>query len=294
MAGAGRIARAFGNADLAARLAAESTPPVIKAYHGSPHDFDRFDASKIGTGEGAQAYGHGLYFAGKEGVARSYRDISPALLPPEAAELNEQLRHLIKQQSDLWGELQTAADTEGTFAVGWGSIKDPPEVAKARILPQLDSVNQQLQDVQGRMHKVLHNRRGHMYEVEIAHPENALLDYDAPISQQPKIVQKLFGEYAMDRPGDGGRIYRDIATRHGEAFDDDMTGVLANLEASKELLSEGVPGIRYLDQASRSVGEGTRNYVMFPGTEDAIRILRKFAVPGAVGAGAASGMQGEQ
>ena len=35
----------------------------IKAYHGSPHDFDRFDLSKIGTGEGAQAYGHGLYFA---------------------------------------------------------------------------------------------------------------------------------------------------------------------------------------------------------------------------------------
>jgi len=30
--------------------------------------------SKIGTGEGAQAYGHGLYFAENEGVARSYRD----------------------------------------------------------------------------------------------------------------------------------------------------------------------------------------------------------------------------
>ena len=30
--------------------------------------------SRIGTGEGAQAYGHGLYFAGNEGVARSYRD----------------------------------------------------------------------------------------------------------------------------------------------------------------------------------------------------------------------------
>src|SRR5258706_8248564 len=33
----------------------------ITAYHGSPHDFDRFDLSRIGTGEGAQAYGHGLY-----------------------------------------------------------------------------------------------------------------------------------------------------------------------------------------------------------------------------------------
>src|SRR5262245_55132228 len=31
----------------------------IRAYHGSPHDFERFDASKIGTGEGAQSYGHG-------------------------------------------------------------------------------------------------------------------------------------------------------------------------------------------------------------------------------------------
>ena len=45
-------------------------PPGIVAYHGSPHSFDRFDTSKIGTGEGAQAYGHGLYFAEGEGIAR--------------------------------------------------------------------------------------------------------------------------------------------------------------------------------------------------------------------------------
>lgn len=44
------------------------------AYHGTPHDFDRFDTGKIGTGEGAQAYGHGLYFAENEGVATSYRN----------------------------------------------------------------------------------------------------------------------------------------------------------------------------------------------------------------------------
>ena len=35
----------------------------IRAYHGSPYDFDRFDMSKIGTGEGAQSYGHGIYLA---------------------------------------------------------------------------------------------------------------------------------------------------------------------------------------------------------------------------------------
>lgn len=44
------------------------------AYHGSPHTFDKFSTEKIGTGEGAQSYGYGLYFAGKEAVARWYRD----------------------------------------------------------------------------------------------------------------------------------------------------------------------------------------------------------------------------
>lgn len=46
----------------------------IRAYHGSPHDFDRFRMSAMGTGEGAQAYGPGLYFAEREGTARQYRD----------------------------------------------------------------------------------------------------------------------------------------------------------------------------------------------------------------------------
>lgn len=53
---------------------ARSAAPSFKAYHGSPHDFDRFSMDKIGSGEGAQAFGHGLYFADEEAVARGYRD----------------------------------------------------------------------------------------------------------------------------------------------------------------------------------------------------------------------------
>ena len=55
----------------AAAAASESAAPSINAYHGSPYKFDAFDASKIGTGEGAQAYGHGLYFADQEDTAKS-------------------------------------------------------------------------------------------------------------------------------------------------------------------------------------------------------------------------------
>ena len=45
------------------------TPKGIRAYHSSPHDFDKFDLAKIGTGEGAQVYGHGLYFAESPAVS---------------------------------------------------------------------------------------------------------------------------------------------------------------------------------------------------------------------------------
>jgi len=52
------------------------------AYHGTPHVFDQFSMSKIGTGEGAQAYGHGLYFTSEPRVAELYR---AKLSPPDTA-----------------------------------------------------------------------------------------------------------------------------------------------------------------------------------------------------------------
>ena len=36
-------------------------PLGITAWHGSPHKFDKFSMDKIGTGEGAQAYGQMTY-----------------------------------------------------------------------------------------------------------------------------------------------------------------------------------------------------------------------------------------
>src|ERR1700693_641898 len=66
-------AEAIGKAAVGA-TGRDALSGIVRAYHGSPHDFERFDVSKVGTGEGAQAYGHGLYFAENERVARGYRD----------------------------------------------------------------------------------------------------------------------------------------------------------------------------------------------------------------------------
>jgi hypothetical protein len=68
------------NASTRAFPGAEGSPSVIgpasfsiRAHHGTPHKVDRFSTGKIGTGEGAQAYGWGLYFAEAQEVASSYR-----------------------------------------------------------------------------------------------------------------------------------------------------------------------------------------------------------------------------
>lgn len=51
------------------------TPLPETVFHGSPHSFEQFDSGKIGTGEGGQAFGYGLYVAENKAVAEAYRDL---------------------------------------------------------------------------------------------------------------------------------------------------------------------------------------------------------------------------
>lgn len=58
---------------MAASLAAGYNPVGMMAYHGTPHNIvGKFDASKIGSGEGGQAYGYGMYFAQNPKVSNEY------------------------------------------------------------------------------------------------------------------------------------------------------------------------------------------------------------------------------
>lgn len=59
--------------EVAMQLANAYNPIGMTAYHGTPHNIvGRFDASKIGSGEGGQAYGYGMYFAQNPKVSTEY------------------------------------------------------------------------------------------------------------------------------------------------------------------------------------------------------------------------------
>lgn len=65
-----------GEMDAALQKVEDTFPEVYfqSAYHGTPHRFDEFSLDNIGSGEGAQAHGWGLYFAENKDVSEEYRE----------------------------------------------------------------------------------------------------------------------------------------------------------------------------------------------------------------------------
>ncbi|MBF1109831.1 MAG: hypothetical protein HXL56_04905 [Solobacterium sp.] len=91
------------------------------AWHGSPHDFDTFDLGAIGTGEGNQAHGWGLYFAKKKSVSRNYqKELSKRLgttnpklfkveIPDEKTMLDED-KYFKEQNKDVVNRIVSAVN----------------------------------------------------------------------------------------------------------------------------------------------------------------------------------------
>lgn len=212
----------------------------VDVYHGSPYDFDKFDDSKIGSGEGAQAYGSGLYFAENPETAKSYQK-NLAWKGVDVDGINARLSDLSKvmEKHAVPGQYRKFRNPEGEKA--------------AEEYDRL--MSQKL------------NANGYLYKVRLHADPESFLDWDAPIAKQSKPVREALMRALADRLGPeelqtfpinprkvtGGKAY---AMLHPESR--------YNAAAASEMLSKaGIAGIRYLDAGSRVNGKGTRNYVLF-------------------------------
>ncbi len=282
---------------IVALMAGDGVKP-IRAYHGSPHNFDRFDASKIGTGEGAQAYGHGLYFAGAEDTARTYRDRLSGGIYVDGVPLSDAISESGLTESPWHRDIATSLSNGEDLSdeVDWARRTWQQASEEIRANPRDAGAHHQLRDFQGYLDaydflskRNVNRRRGHMYEVELGVPEGTLMDWDAPLSSQPLNFMQVLRAYdaVPELPSSvpwepvGEQAYRRLVDRismSGPARKGQMPPARAAVAAADALRSGGVLGMRYLDAGSRSAGQGTHNYVMFPGTEDHIRILRKYGL----------------
>ena len=241
------------------------------AYHGTPHTIrGKFDISKVGTGEGAQAYGHGMYFAESPAVARNYMEFEGLPSLESKVPLQRQTRDFLNEYVD-----------PNSKPSDW--LKGAKEDAKA---------NNRL-DVLAELNKLKSKDIGHtpiggnLYKVDIPDADIPLmLDWDKPLSKDapqqlkdalngiikeyPDLKEPFMKAFRENKPGNH---YYSLLNDYAKTGD-----LVKNQQfASSVLQKAGIPGIRYLDEGSRAKGKGTSNFVVFEPSK--VEILEQNSKP---------------
>ena len=235
---------------------------ALTAWHGTPHKIlGKFDISKVGTGEGAQAYGHGMYFAENPNVAKEYQKIVQG---PEST-----AQHY----------LQMYKTPEIAISALEGGIT--PNLTAEAKKHSLDAIN---------VLKSGKELKGNLYKVDIPDEQIPnMLDWDKPFSKQTPEVQEALKKMGSDiKFGSNKESVADFVkltgnlppyfqreTGHG-IYSELSKQLGGDKQASEYLNNLGIKGTRYLDQQSRGKS-GTSNFVTFdPST---VKILEENGKP---------------
>ena len=169
---------------------------TLTAYHGSPHHFRKFSLSKIGSGEGAQAYGYGLYFAESPGVAKDYRDrLTSAPNMVGDRRLGEVYEEIDRVAASLPAE-KAAAEYDKLQALEMLEL----EGATADEVAEKLSNNPETLAWFNSEIKPNYKPGGALYEVDIRANEEDLIAWDEPISSQPESMQQKLEEAGIYDP----------------------------------------------------------------------------------------------
>jgi hypothetical protein len=250
------------------------------AWHGSPHKFDEFDMSKIGTGEGAQAYGHGLYAAENPNVAKEYAD--------------ELTRKIKVGENIIQGKDKTIGTTgiedvddyliadRGDASLALSNMKkDRLEIANSSYPENAKSYDAGIEMLEGLVKRgeVQNTTAGNLYKLDIPDDQIAkMLDWNKPLSEQPTVMDFINKNY----PKANKPFEKRYVSPANTLFDPEDSTAFEFLQsfgsgnrakASEMLKDHGIPGIKYLDQGSRTGGQGTSNFVLF--ADDIAKILER-------------------
>lgn len=249
----------------------------LLGYHGSPYSFDRFSMDAVGTGEGAQAYGHGLYFAEREATAQSYRDALKS-------------KNLDKKRSLKEAGIDENLSDESlrTFSsVVFDAANLSPDLSPTQIADYIQSASIEFRSVPkskiaDAVSRYKNDMKGSMYEVNIDATTDDLLDFDAPLKEQSEKIQKIFPPDNYPETFTGRSLYDQISGSAAIGGDNRRFRADGSREsapqASAHLNSLGIKGIKYADAQTRfSPGKKTSNYVIFD--DRLINISRQYGIP---------------
>lgn len=225
-----------------------------KAYHGSPYTFDHFDLGAIGTGEGNQAHGWGLYFAQDKKIAENYKDILEA---NSGEVITGKTKYKINEDGDWYDEntgniiddinpLSMALTEVLETGNSNKAIEHLQEFIKSKEGKTAQTVISQVKRAKEAIKLLKKNEfAGHeqktAFEVEIPE-DNELIDEFKNINEQPRKVQAAIRK-AWKEIG-----YKPSALQYmsGREFYKQLASELGGEKAASEKLNSlGVKGITY-------------------------------------------------
>lgn len=225
-----------------------------KAYHGSPYTFDHFDLGAIGTGEGNQAHGWGLYFAQDKKIAENYKDILGA---NSGEVITGKTKYKINEDGDWYDEntgniiddinpLSMALTEVLETGNSNKAIEHLQEFIKSKEGKTAQTVISQVKRAKEAIKLLKKNEfAGHeqktAFEVEIPE-DNELIDEFKNINEQPRKVQAAIRK-AWKEIG-----YKPSALQYmsGREFYKQLASELGGEKAASEKLNSlGVKGITY-------------------------------------------------
>jgi len=250
------------------------TDLALNVYHGTPNQIKgNFDLSKVGTGEGAQAFGHGIYFAENPKVAEGYRKRLSGGTDPITYEYKGQqffdpqmvdgrvfdpIGHAVRLAYHQGTPTAVQVAKEGLRA---SAAKEP----YALEMGGAEYYQKMLDTAKNINRKEIKGTQGFLYKADIPDEQiPMMLDWNKPFNQQNPEIQTLL----KDKSNFFGD--RNVGEALGRAnrnklFGGDLVGKneATPKEISEYLNSLGITGIRYLDAGSRGVKKGTTNFVSF-------------------------------
>jgi hypothetical protein len=272
-------------AELAKRADAgdEAALQGIRAYHGSPYSFDEFSTSQIGTGEGAQAYGRGLYFAEREKTAEGYRKKLSRDNLAQRAKDNQSYDTLVGLGLDESPDL-------GTFSIILSEADgDMARAIQDSMTPRypddpLPAFAQSMADAMksGRLPASIELptlNKGSMYEVNIAATPDEFIDWDLPLDEQSESVMNALNKTDWYKYAEEG-AYNAAERRGDNAYGMDLVRWLEEdgaEDAAQMLKDAGIKGVQYADAQTRfGKGPKTKNYVVYD--DKLIDITKKYGI----------------
>jgi hypothetical protein len=275
-------------------------PKLLDVYHGTPHTLPpternplgEFDASKIGTGEGAQSFGHGIYTAENPLVAKDYQFMEQNWFDTSKAKykgksIDSWYEQAQKDQERAFRTKNKELEKDATARLAyWENImthNHPEKVLKQFTDPEYgwDAATNYAKSIDLSKFEGI-PRSGNLYKVDLPDEKIAtMLDWDKPLSEQSQYIQDVMTKIGMPLNKTGKEAYEGIGYEMGRQKGSTRSTVVPfnPAEASNFLQEQGIAGIKYLDQFSREAGQGTRNFVVFPNEEKSMTILERNGMP---------------